>query len=248
MEVPMSDDQPQVAPPSVRLPRRYSRREALRRAGIFGALTAFAPSLGARAAKAAKAVTQPTGALSGRQLATLQAIAARIVPTDASGPGATEAGAANYINLSLNGFPYDRNSLAATIPGTNVSSALPAYVAGLAAVDAYAQSKKGAAFAALSQADQDAVLTDVQAGVATGGFIGGSATFFNLVRGHVLQGMLCDPYYGGNQKFVGWKWIRYPGIRMPVKAADQTLTPPLLNPMSAYEMPTYKSGPPKLKG
>jgi hypothetical protein len=35
---------------------------------------------------------------------------------------------------------------------------------------------------------------------------------------------------------------------MPVKAADQTLTPPLMNPMSAYEMANYKSGPPTLKG
>jgi len=194
-----------------------------------------------------KAPPKPAGALTPSQLATLTAIAARIVPTDATGPGATEAGAANYINLSLAGWPDLRNSLAASFPGTSVTSQVPAYVAGLPAVDAYALAKKGAPFASLSAADQDAVLVDMQNGVATG-FAGGSTGFFTTVRTHVLQGVLCDPYYGGNQSFVGWKWLRYPGLRMPVAAGDQTLTPPLLNPMSAYDMGTFTSGPPTLKG
>jgi gluconate 2-dehydrogenase gamma chain len=279
-------------PPSELIPRRFSRSGLLKRAGIAGTLAAAAGSATAKRASAAmpmgktkaKAPTKPAGALTASQLATLQAVAARIVPTDATGPGATEAGAANYINLALAGWPTPRNSLGATIQGTNVVSSLPAYQAGLPAVDAYAQSKKGALFANLSPADQDAVLTDLSAGVNANGFVsvpGGSTTalppqtpnetapgsqqtsatpqtpitpvttsaaFFTLVRTHVLQGVLSDPYYGGNQNFVGWKWVRYPGIRMPVKRADQELTPPLLNPMSAYDMPSYKSGPPTLKG
>ncbi len=170
-----------------------------------------------------------------------------MVPTDATGPGATEAGAAGYINLSLAGWPDVRNSLAASYPGTSVTSQLPAYQAGLPAVDAYAQAKKGALFASLSPTDQDAVLLDMQNGVATG-FTGGSTAFFTTVRTHVLQGVLSDPYYGGNQNFVGWKWLRYPGLRMPVAPGDQALTPPLLNPMSAYDMGTFTSGPPTLKG
>jgi gluconate 2-dehydrogenase gamma chain len=243
-------DSPAAEPLEVRLPRRFSRREVLKRAGVASAIGSLPLGLGAKVARAASraASVSPTGALNTGQLATLQAIAARIVPTDANGPGATEAGVANYINLSLGGWPSLRNSLASTIPGTSVTSALPAYVAGLAATDAYAQSKKGAAFASLAPADQDAVLTDMQSGAAAGSFVGGATTFFNLVRGHVLQGMACDPYYKGNQNFVGWKWIGYPGIRMPVKAADQTLTKPLMNPMSAYDMPTYKAGPPNIKG
>lgn len=239
-----------VAPVSERMPRRFSRGSLLKRAGVVGAVMAAPGSLRVKIAKAAMpaAPKKPAGVFGGNQLATLQAMAARIVPTDATGPGATEAGAANYINLSLAGWPNVRDSLIATFPGTSVSSSLPAYQAGLPAVDAYAQSKKGAPFASLSPSDQDAVLTDLQNNVATGSFVGSASTFFNLVRTHTLQGMLCDPYYGGNQGFVGWKWIRYPGLRMPVKAADQALTPPLLNPMSAYDMGTYKSGPPTLEG
>jgi len=278
-----------VIPPSELIPRRYSRTGFLKRTALAGAAATAVGTLRSKRAGAAmpmaqKAPSKPAGALTPSQLATLQAIAARIVPTDATGPGATEAGAANYINLSLAGWPNARDSLAATFKGTSVTSALPAYQAGLPAVDAYAQAKKGASFVNLSPADQDAVLTDIATGVNANGFVavpGGSTTalppqtpnetapgsqatsatpatpitpvttsaaFFTLVRTHVLQGMLSDPYYGGNQNFVGWKWIRYPGIRMPVKAADQALTPPLLNPMSAYDMPSYKSGPPTLKG
>jgi gluconate 2-dehydrogenase gamma chain len=197
-------------------------------------------------AKAKKAA--PVGALNATQLRALEAMAARIVPSD-GGPGAAEAGAANYINLSLNGYPHVRDSLAATFVGTSVQTQLPAYVAGLAATDAYAQSKKGQPFASLSAADQDAVLTDMSAGTATGTFLAGSASFFNLVRTHTLQGMLCDPYYGGNKNFVGWAWVGYPGIRMPVKPEHQRLgsKPPLMR-MSAYAMPSYKSGPPTVKG
>jgi gluconate 2-dehydrogenase gamma chain len=207
------------------------------------------------------------------------------VPSDATGPGAAEAGAANYINLSLAGFPQRRNSLKAEFIGTNVVSSLPAYVAGLAAIDAYARAQKGQGFSTLSASDQDALLTNLERGVSTSGFLPSppssatgqppqtpgetapgapgnagtapvtatpvqtSSAFFSLVRTHTLQGMLCDPYYGGNRGFVGWRWVGYPGIRMPVKPEHQRLGARLpLVRMSAYGMGSYKSGPPKLKG
>jgi gluconate 2-dehydrogenase gamma chain len=189
------------------------------------------------------------GVLDATQLKTLEAMVARIVPADATGPGALEAGAANFIDLQLAGYPYERDSLAGTIVGTTVSTSLPAYAAGLAAVDSYAQSRKGVAFASLTPAEQDSLLTDMQNGVATGSFSTSLQVFFNLVRTHTLQGMLTDPYYGGNRNFLGWAWLGYPGLRMPVKPDDQRLGkhPPLVR-MSAYDMPEFKPGPPKLKG
>jgi gluconate 2-dehydrogenase gamma chain len=280
---------PQEARPTPTRPgtqRLFSRRAVLRRAGLVGALFAL-PSSAARAARMPmpKPKKPPTGALDPTQLATLEAIAARIVPTDALGPGAAEAGAANYINLALAGFPTLRNSLAADFVGTSVLSSLPAYLAGLPAIDDYAKSAKGQPFAKLSTADQDALLTNLERGVSVPGFLpspagsptaqppqtpgetapgaGGnsgtapttvapnltSSAFFTLVRTHTLQGMLCDPYYGGNKGFLGWSWIGYPGIRMPVKPDDQRLGARLpLVRMSAYAMPSYKSGPPTLKG
>jgi gluconate 2-dehydrogenase gamma chain len=232
-----------------------SRQSVLRRAAGISALLTVPSGIATRAAGAAmpmpkqKAAKPPAGALDATQLKTLEAIAARIVPSDAGGPGAAEAGAANFINLQLAGWPSSRNSLSATIPGTTVSSSLPAYQAGLAAVDTYAQSRKGAAFATLGAADQDALLTDMQGGVAKGTFSTDLQVFFNLVRTHTLQGMLSDPYYGGNKNFVGWAWVGYPGIRMPVKPEHQRLGVRVaLMKMSAYAMPSFKSGPPKVKG
>jgi len=222
--------------------RHYSRGEVLKRAGFAGAAISLPFGIGARVAKSggtSEVAAKPTGALSAAQLATLSAIAARLVPTDAKGPGAAEAGAANFINLQLGGFPNELNSMV---------TSLPTYTVGLAATDTYAQSKKGALFASLSPADQDAVLTDMQNNAATG-FSPNSSTFFNLVRSHTLMGMFSDPYYGGNKGFVGWALNKYPGVRMPVKPADTRLSKPSpLRRVSAYSIPQYKSGPPTIKG
>src|SRR5207344_3369477 len=96
-----------------------------------------------------------------------------------------------------------------------------AYRAGLARVDAYAQAAKGAPFAQLTAADQDAVLTDLERNAAQG--FDGSAVFFNLVLSHTVQGTFCDPFYGGNRNFAGWDLIGYPGVRLAVTAEQQNL-------------------------
>ena len=70
----------------------------------------------------------------------LEAIVARLIPADNNGPGAAEAGAAYYIARALAG---------------PLRSSRQAYADGLAAVDGYAQSTKGARFAQLGAADQD---------------------------------------------------------------------------------------------
>ena len=128
-----------------------------------------------------------------------------------TGPGATEARAAHYIDRALGGA---------------LASSRDAYRNGLAALDEYARTSKGAPFARLTPANQDAVLTDLESNVATG-FTPDAATFFNLMRAHTIQGTFCDPYYGGNASFVGWDLIGYPGIRLGVSAAEQQLDPRL---------------------
>jgi gluconate 2-dehydrogenase gamma chain len=149
----------------------------------------------------------------------LEAFVARLIPSDESGPGASEARAAYYIDRALAG---------------PLHSSRDAYADNLAAVDAYALSKKGAAFAQLSPADQDAVLTEMENNVATG-FSPNAATFFNMVRTHTIQGMFCDPYYGGNANFIGWDLIGYPGIRMAVGEDEQHLKAPRRVRKSAYD-------------
>ena len=151
---------------------------------------------------------------------TLSAIAARLIPTDSSGPGATEARAAQYLDRALGGA---------------LASFRETYRDGLAALDRHAQSAKGNTFARLSATDQDAVLRDLEGDAATG-FPGGASAFFNVVRSHTIQGTFCDPYYGGNANFAGWDLIGYPGVRLAVTSDEQKLNArPSPTHMSAYD-------------
>jgi len=140
----------------------------------------------------------------------LEAVCARLIPTDEHGPGAREARAAHYIDRALAGF---------------LAPSRQAYAAGLAAIDKAAIDAHGLPFAKLSTADQDAVLHSIEA-----------TPFFALVRGHTIQGTFCDPFYGGNANFVGWDLIGYPGVRTIVTPDEQrigiTLKP---NHKSAYD-------------
>ena len=207
--------------------RGFSRRELLKRAGMVGVAVAvpvgvLAPAAAAAPTPAAAAVParESFETLTATESDTLEAIVARLIPTDENGPGAAEARAAHYIDRALAGA---------------LASARAAYAAGLAALDAYTQAAKGAPFAQLSAQDQDAVLSQMEKNSATG-FTPNSSTFFNLVRTHTLQGTFCDPYYGGNANFVGWDLLGYPGVRLVVTADEQRLDVDLTpNHKSAYD-------------
>jgi gluconate 2-dehydrogenase gamma chain len=148
---------------------------------------------------------EPLENLTATEADLLDAIVARLIPTDANGPGATEARAVHYIDRALGGA---------------LSSSRQAYTSGLAALDRYSRSSRGKPFTELSATDQDSVLVDVETGAATG-FPDRSSVFFALVLTHTHQGTFGDPYYGGNANFVGWDLIGYPGIRTMVTAAEQ---------------------------
>ena len=148
---------------------------------------------------------EPLENLTATEADLLEAIVARLIPTDANGPGATEARAAHYIDRALGGA---------------LASSRQAYTAGLAALDRYARSSRGKPFTELSATDQDSVLIDVETGAATG-FPERSSVFFALVLNHTHQGTFGDPYYGGNANFVGWDLLGYPGVRTMVSAAEQ---------------------------
>ncbi len=193
----------------------FSRRELLRRAGFVGAAVAVIPIALVRG----QGVRGPQ-TLSAAEFVTLEAIVARVIPTDENGPGAIEARAAEYIDRALAGA---------------LASSRETYTAGLAALDDYARVTAGGRFAMLAPAAQDGVLRDLDANVATG-FTPDASTFFNLVRAHTIQGTFCDPFYGGNANFVGWDLLGYPGIRLGVSAAEQRLDPRLTRThRSAYD-------------
>jgi hypothetical protein len=202
-----------------------SRRDLLKRAGAVGAAAALPITEGPAEAGRHDEVAfqgrdggaegalelqasprrEPLENLTAAESDILEAIVARLIPSDEHGPGAVEAHAAHYIDRALGGA---------------LATSRQAYTAGLAALDRYARSSRGAQFTQLSRTDQDSVLIDVETGAATG-FTGSSAAFFTLVLSHTHQGTFGDPYYGGNANFVGWDLIRYPGVRTMVSGADQ---------------------------
>jgi gluconate 2-dehydrogenase gamma chain len=127
------------------------------------------------------------------EVETLEAIAERIFPkTDT--PGAVEIGAVNYIDLALSG---DYAPLA------------PFYRQGLRLVNRHAQAKHGRKFRALTSDQRDAVLVDCEAGAVAG--FKKAAEFFETVRYHVLEGVFCEPQYGGNKDMIGWRLVDFPG-------------------------------------
>jgi gluconate 2-dehydrogenase gamma chain len=172
---------------------------------------------------------EPPETLTAQEAEILDAIVARLIPTDANGPGAAEAQAARYIDHALAG---------------PLAASRPAYAAGLLALDRYARSSRGVSFTQLTATDQDSVLIDVETGAATG-FTGSPAAFFNMVLNHTHQGTFGDPYYGGNADFVGWDLIGYPGVRTIVSASDQkALEAHQLKPnhKSAYDYDGFNKG------
>lgn len=154
------------------------------------------------------AAQAPKTALSASERQTLDAFVDRLVPKDELGPGALEMGAARYIDLSLADY---------------LAAEKPSFVEGLAAVEAYARAQHDARFEDLTAEKKDAVLTAMENGDASG-FTPNSRVFFNRVRRLTLEGMFCDPYYGGNKNFAGWDLIRYPGPRLAVGPEDQKMS------------------------
>lgn len=197
--------------------RVISRRDLLKTAGAVGAAVATSngcvssPAVEVEAAQApaTRPAREAYESLTAHEADTLEAIVERLIPTDASGPGAREARAGHYIDRALAGA---------------LAGSLGAYRAGFAALDRHCQTSRGKAFIGLSASDQEAVLREVEGGAATttsAGFTGGSSAFFNMVKAHTWQGTFGDPYYGGNANFVGWDLLGYPGVRTMVSAADQ---------------------------
>jgi gluconate 2-dehydrogenase gamma chain len=199
-----------------------SRRELLQYVGamIGVAVTVPVTTRAQARTQGLAAVSEALISLSPAEAGTLRAMIARIIPADENGPGALEARADRFIDRALAGALKNQRA---------------AYTTGLAAVDAYAQSSKGSPFAKLSAADQDAILTDMQNNRATG-FTGGAGPFFNLVRTNTIQATFSDPFYGGNENFIGWDLIGYPGARIVVSANLQRIdSKPESSRKSAYD-------------
>lgn len=131
--------------------------------------------------------------LARKEIEILEAIADRIFPkTDT--PGAVEIGAVEYIDIALAG---------------DYAPLLPLYRQGLRVVDRYACAKYRRPFSSLSSDEQDTVLIAFESGrIET---YAKAAEFLETVRYHVMEGVFCEPHYGGNKDMIGWRLVGFPG-------------------------------------
>jgi gluconate 2-dehydrogenase gamma chain len=117
------------------------------------------------------------------EAAGLEAIAARIIPTDDT-PGAREAGVIHFIDRALGEF---------------VAEAAANVRVGLADLDGRAAAlEDGRRFAQLDALSQDALLREIEA-----------TPFFGLMHFLTVAGMFAMPSYGGNRDMLGWRLLGF---------------------------------------
>jgi gluconate 2-dehydrogenase gamma chain len=131
------------------------------------------------------------------------ALAARIFPSDDSGPGAREAGVAIYIDRQLAG-PYGRDKHRYTQGPFEDGPPELGYQGSATPREIYRESLKPLlGIDRESTAAQDKALREIE-----------TTHFFALLRRHTIEGMFCDPIHGGNVDLIGWQLIGFPGPRM----------------------------------
>jgi gluconate 2-dehydrogenase gamma chain len=162
------------------------RRAFLRAAIAAGAAWATADLLHveealAFASQQATATTAtPTTALTPADATVIEALCSRIIPSVDGRPGARDVGAIHFIDRALATFN---------------ASQRPMYVAGAADLNRRARAtvSGAASFAALTPAQQDEVIREIEA-----------TPFFQAVRVDTIVGTFALPSWGGNRDYMGW--------------------------------------------
>jgi gluconate 2-dehydrogenase gamma chain len=150
----------------------------------------------------------------------VEAALARLIPKDELGPGAKEAGVAEFIDRQLAG-PFGRMErcyrLGPWLEGTpqqgyqSPLTPAEAYRFAIAEVEGICQDRHGQRFAELPSAVQDEVLRGLDEGTLPLASVK-SSLFFGLLWQNAQEGFFSDPIYGGNRDRVGWKLVGFPGV------------------------------------
>jgi gluconate 2-dehydrogenase gamma chain len=132
------------------------------------------------------------------------AAAARIFPSDDSGPGAKEAGVVIFIDRQLAG-PWGRDRYRYTRGPFDENAAREFGYQGKATPrETYREGLKGLkGFDSLTPDEQDKKLQQIE-----------NTHLFALLRQNTIEGMFSDPVHGGNVDMVGWQLVGFPGPRM----------------------------------
>lgn len=153
--------------------------------------------------------------------ATVNAIVARLIPSDDDGPGAFEAGVGSFIDRQLAGFYgrgqhwYMQGPFEEGLPTQGYQSDHPPamlYRLAVAELDRILHGRHGRLFIHLDPDEQDEVLSELDEETLTFESVSAKA-FFDLVLENAIEGFFSDPIYGGNRDMVGWRYVGFPGTR-----------------------------------
>jgi gluconate 2-dehydrogenase gamma chain len=124
-----------------------------------------------------------TSTLTPPQAEVVAALVSRIIPAVDGRPGAREVGALYFIDRALSTFNAPQHRL---------------YVEGITDLDRRAQAKAAAiaGFAALTPAQQDEVIREIEA-----------TPFFQAIRVDTIVGTFALPSWGGNRDYLGWHML-----------------------------------------
>jgi gluconate 2-dehydrogenase gamma chain len=155
------------------------------------------------------------------EISFLDAALSRLIPADALGPGAKEAGVTFFIDQQMAGAFGRGETWYMQGPwkeGTDQQGyqlkLTPAqlYRVGIQGADDYCRRTFKKSFAELGAADQDKVLQGLEKGEID--LAGAPAKeFFSMLWQNTGEGFFADPIYGGNRDFAGWKLVGFPGPR-----------------------------------
>jgi hypothetical protein len=158
--------------------------------------------------------------------ALVEALAGRIWPGGADDPGAIEAGAATYVDRALAG-PYAAYQHAYRVILRDLLDTI--------------DRRHGVGVRELDDVQLDQLLGELEARSGDEDLLSrmpgrklelglGPSSSFEMIRTHVLEGVFCDPIYGGNRDFAGWRAVNYPGAHYVYSAAEQQVFEPLTKP------------------
>lgn len=160
----------------------------------------------------------------------LGALVDRLIPADALGPSASEAGVVVFIDRQLAGawgagarlyragpFHKGKPEQGYQLPLTPREY----FSAALGALDPWARAHFGATLDRLAPDQRDAALRLLEKGEANLGGIDPRG-FFEALLAITMEGFFADPVYGGNRGKAGWKLLGYPGLPATYAQAVKT--------------------------
>ncbi|MBG9387999.1 gluconate 2-dehydrogenase subunit 3 family protein [Caenimonas aquaedulcis] len=150
--------------------------------------------------------------LTAKEHACLAALVDCLIPADAIGPSASDAGVVAFIDGQLGGdYGAGKGTYLPAEPDADIPgdwSPRTFYSKGLAALDELARQSAGCDFAQLDPGDRHELLSAIERKAIAHPWI---AHFLDQAIQSTMEGYFSDPIHGGNRNAGGWKMVGFPG-------------------------------------